>query len=356
MDTSKIISLFSENYIESRKKFIDAAEKKGLVVDHYVLDLKGINGEELATDVVYEGSATASKLILIISGVHGPEGFSGSAVQTGLLSSTLSLPEDTAILYVHAINPYGFSYLRRVNEDNVDLNRNFINFNEAFPINTGYAEIDHGLLPVDWPVLNDEIIENYRSKNGDKALQCAMGLGQHAFSDGMFFGGVKPTWSNKTIRAILNQYKTNLKLLVSIDIHTGLGPYGLGEKIFASVDQSAFEYAEAWWGKITNVHTGTSASIPMTGPIQTAITEEYESIKHIGLCLEYGTFPMDEVSHALRADHWAYRYQKYDTAQGSEIRQNLKNAFYPNESKWKILVWEQAHEIVVRALSQLKDV
>ena len=38
--------------------------------------------------------------------------------------------------------------------------------------------------------------------------------------------------------------------------------------------------------------------------------------KHIGICLEYGTYPLERVITALRADHWAHRYDSRMTAQG----------------------------------------
>ncbi len=49
-----------------------------------------------------------------------------------------SVPDDLAVVLIHAINPYGFAWIRRVNEDNVDLNRNCIDFGAAIPENPGY--------------------------------------------------------------------------------------------------------------------------------------------------------------------------------------------------------------------------
>jgi len=171
MNSVEILNLFSESYIESRNKFLSAAKKRHLAIDHYISPFKGINQEELAIDVVYEGEVNASKLLIILSGVHGVEGFTGSAIQTGLLSSTLNLPHDIAILYIHAVNPYGFSYLRRVNEDNVDLNRNFINFAENLPENKEYSKIHNALLPPIYPFEQDEQLNHYQVIHGEKSLE-----------------------------------------------------------------------------------------------------------------------------------------------------------------------------------------
>jgi hypothetical protein len=355
MKKSEIIDLFSPTYSEARGKFLAATSLKGLAVDSYELDLKGAAGEDLATDVVLDGPQDASRMLLVISGVHGVEGFSGSGVQTGLLLSSLPKPPDTAILYVHAINPHGFSHLRRVTQENVDLNRNFINFDGELPRNEAYEQIHEALFPREWPPRNDEALEKYRLAHGDRGLQYAITLGQYRFADGMFFGGAAPTWGNHTMRTILWKYASNIEALASIDIHTGLGPYGLGERIFASFDNGVFDLARKWWGEISNVNTGSSTSVPMTGPIQCALTEECRQAKHVGICLEYGTYPLDQMLNALRADHWAYRYGKKNTVQGEEITRKLKEIFYPEKPDWKLAVWGQAEKVARQALQGLDD-
>ncbi|MFC5698411.1 M14 family metallopeptidase [Pseudomonas sp. GCM10022186] len=354
MKKKNISEIFSKTYAESREKFLASAQAKGFLVDSYELDLQGAEGEALACDVAIDGPLDASKLLVIISGVHGVEGFAGSAVQTGLIRADYSRPAETAILYVHAINPHGFSHLRRVTQENVDLNRNFVDFVSALPENPGYAELHDALLPENWPPRSDEALHDYRLKNGEKALQHAISMGQYQFPDGMWFGGKEPVWSNSTVRAVFRKYASKAKVLASIDIHTGLGPYGYGEKIFASFDECALDLAEKWWGEITNVNAGTSTSVPMSGPVQVALTEECSKAKHVGICLEYGTYPLEKIISALRADHCLYRYGNYSIPQAMEVRSRLKEAFYPNEPEWNAKVWEQAEVVFTQALKGLE--
>ena len=54
--------------------------------------------------------------------------------------------DNLSIVLLHASNPYGFAWGRRVNEDNVDLNRNFVDFDAPLPENPGYNEIRHGIV------------------------------------------------------------------------------------------------------------------------------------------------------------------------------------------------------------------
>jgi hypothetical protein len=361
LDNNQITALFSANYAEARSKFLAAAARRGLAVDSHELALTGAQGEVLATDVVLDGPADASKMLVVLSGVHGVEGFCGSAIQTGMLdlggpAQTLGV-HDTAVLYVHAVNPYGFSHLRRATQENIDLNRNFVDFSKPLPVNAGYAEIHELLLPPEWPPQprTEDLLDAYRERHGARGLQRAMSLGQHVYEDGLHYGGTEPAWSNLTFRKILKQYAARVRELASIDIHTGLGPYGVGERIFASFDEAVLERGTRWWGELTSVTTGTSNSIPLTGPIQTALHEECAQATHVGICLEYGTWPMARVSAAMRAEHWLHRHGSTNAAKAAAIRYEMKDAFFPDDEDWMQAVWQQGVQACQQALRGLDE-
>ena len=143
---------FSDSYAEAREKFKAAAHEAKAAVNSFVLTAGDSADGELTTDVAWLGPATAAHVLVTISGTHGVEGFFGSAVQIEWLRRTKNagLPKDAAAMHIHAINPYGFARLRRTNEDNIDLNRNWINFNEPLPRNSWYDEISSDLCPADW--------------------------------------------------------------------------------------------------------------------------------------------------------------------------------------------------------------
>ena len=119
------------------------------------------------------------------------------------------LPKDTGALLIHAINPYGFAWTRRVTEDNVDLNRNFVDHDKAYPKNDGYLAIADAVLPKEWNEASkaetERVFDAYAQKHGAFGLQGAISGGQYTHPDGIFFGGTKPTWSNRTIRAIARE-------------------------------------------------------------------------------------------------------------------------------------------------------
>jgi len=355
---AEVRKLFSRTYAEARSKFLQAAARRGLGVDSYTLPLVGADGEKLATDVVLDGPAHASKLVIVISGVHGVEGYCGSAIQTGLLGLGPVTEPDTAVLYVHAVNPHGFSHSRRETQENVDLNRNFIDFSAPLPVNAPYAEIHELLLPKAWPPSdeNELALDSLRKDWGPKGFQRAVALGQYEFDDGMHFGGRQPAWSNATFRVILQRHARNCRHIGSIDIHTGLGPYSVGERIFACPDEGAtLDRARRWWGSVTSVSTGTSNSVPMTGPIQFALFDECGQAVQTNLCLEFGTYPMSQVIGASRAEHWLHRHGTKDLLQAAAIRQTLKDAFYPQADDWQEAIWQQGREVFVQTVRGLQE-
>src|SRR6185369_3728535 len=116
---------FSPDYFTARDRFRKAAAKAGARLEALAIEAKGPASEDLTIDIAWFGSPAPQRLLLHSSGLHGVEGFAGSAIQLQLLESPPSIPNDAALLVVHILNPYGMSWLRRVNENNVDLNRNF---------------------------------------------------------------------------------------------------------------------------------------------------------------------------------------------------------------------------------------
>jgi hypothetical protein len=146
---------FSSSYVEARERFRRAAQARGANLESFTIDAWGLHGEELATDVALIASPGARGLLIITSATHGVEGFCGSGCQLALLDddALLACAADAgiALLLVHAINPYGFSWLSRANENNIDLNRNAQSFEAPLPGNPDYAGLHPLLVPSVWP-------------------------------------------------------------------------------------------------------------------------------------------------------------------------------------------------------------
>ena len=362
------IAAFSQSYAEARGKFIAAAEAAHLDVQTHRHPMLGRDGEPLAMDVVRDGPADAPAVLLISSACHGVEGFCGSGLQVTLLGDAAlrqaAHAAGVALLYVHALNPYGFSWWRRTTHENVDLNRNFQDLHQPLPRNEAYDQIAHWLVPNDWPPTPSvqRSLADWIAEHGDKAFQAAVSSGQYEYPEGLFFGGHDPTWSQVTLRHVLQDHGQRCARLGWIDLHTGLGPSGVGERIFAGRDDpAAVARARAWWGgpdgsAITSIYDGSSTSARLTGLMWNAAYQECPQAEVTGIALEYGTLPFAQVLEALRADQWAENHPEAPPAQRDAIKRQIRDAFYTDTAAWKQQVLAQGVEAAHQGVAGLGQV
>ncbi|MEX0815010.1 MAG: M14 family metallopeptidase [Dongiaceae bacterium] len=352
---------FSSSYTAAREKFRAAARDAGAALESHRNPASGPAGEALSTDTARLGPARAARLLVTISATHGAEGFCGSGIQVGSLIAGLygDLPPDTAVLAVHAINPHGFAWLRRVTEGNIDLNRNYVDHAAPYPANEGYETLQDAICPREWSdaalARARAILDAYAAEHGDMALQAAMSAGQYTHPDGVFHGGRAPTWSHRTLIDILRREGAGAARVAVIDLHSGLGPYGHGEIINDHAPGTAgFGRVVAWYGdEATSSEAGTSTSAVVQGHTLLGVLGAVPRAEVTGVTLEYGTAPLDEVLTALRADNWLHLHGDPASAQGREIKGRLRRAFYPDADDWKQMVWKRAAEVQRRALAGL---
>jgi hypothetical protein len=353
---------FSQTYAEARGKFIAAAEAADLDVESHLHPLRGRDDETLAMDVVLAGPRDARELLLISSACHGVEGFGGSGIQVALLHDAAwraaAHAAGVAVLYIHGLNPYGFSWWQRTTQENVDLNRNFHDFSQPLPANPAYDEIAALLVPPTWPP-SDEVhakIARLIQERGEAALQAAVSGGQYDHPQGLFFGGHNPTWSNQTLRHVLQDLGTRCGRLAWIDLHTGLGPRGHGERIFACRDDArSLARVRAWWGEqVTSIYDGSSSSPLLSGLMWLAAYEECPQAEYTGIALEFGTVPVMQVIEALRADQWLENHPEASPEQSRRIKRQVRDTFYIDDADWKQRLVEQSVEAAHQALRGLK--
>ncbi|HEY3533883.1 MAG TPA: M14 family metallopeptidase [Casimicrobiaceae bacterium] len=360
--TLEFATAFPATYAQARERFVAQARTAGREVESHVHPhWRGANGEALAIDVVLLGPADAASLLVLSSGMHGVEGFAGSGCQVALMQDPLFAEalarSATGVLFVHALNPYGFSHLRRANEDNVDLNRNFRDF-AATPIaNVAYAEVHRLVVPDTWPPPpeNAQAIGAYLGRYGMRQLQAVVSSGQAEFADGLFYAGRAPTWSNVVLREVLARYGRARKSVGWIDLHTGLGAWGHGEKILNGPnDKASLARARRWFGDdVTSMYDDSSSSALLTGASFHAAVQACPGVEFTGLTLEFGTQSYRDVFDALRAEQWLVNHPQADDATRRAIKQRLRDAFYDERDAWKGMVYGQARAAVLQALRGL---
>ncbi|MFD0669056.1 M14 family metallopeptidase [Ramlibacter sp. MAHUQ-53] len=359
------IDAFSSTYALAREKFLQAAREAGLPVEQRLHPFRGPRGEDLAMDVVRDGPLDAKALLIVTSGCHGIEGFSGSAVQVAALRDAnwrgFVHVRGVAVLYVHALNPWGFAHLRATTHENVFLDRNFIDFSAKLPANDAYRHLHPLLLPANWPPTaeNQAAVQAWIASHGERDFLAAVTQGQYDFPDGLFYGGTAPSWSNRNWRRVLRQHARDAARLAWVDLHAGQGLDGVGDRVYAGPDDpAALARARRWWSgggrtPVTCGHDGTAPAPHRHGLLWTTVREECRFCEYTGVALHPATVPVMELLDALRGDHWLHRNPDAPPAVADAVRQAMRDAFHPEASAWKLRVLEQAGQALQQAVEGL---
>ena len=359
----QISDYFSANYAAAREKFRIAAASASAALESYHNPATGPDGLDLSTETAWLGPTKAERVLVVMSGTHGAETFSGSGIQVGLLQSGIAqeIAKEVGLLLIHAINPSGFAWIRRVSEGNIDLNRNFVDHGRPHPKNPGYEALRDAICPPDWSdgarAAADVKLQAYGAEHGFMALQSAITTGQYVDNEGVFYGGLAPTWSNRTFREILARNATEARHVGFIDLHTGLGPYGVGEVISNHRPRDrGFARIKDWFGdEATSSEDGSSTSAPVAGDTNIGLEAALPRAAVGGITLEYGTEPLRDMLDAVRGDNWLHAHGRLDSPEGRAIKARIRKAFYPDADDWRAMVWERAEDVtrrMVRGLSQ----
>ncbi len=349
---------FPQDYRDARHAFIAAAEAADLgVTSRLLLSDKGADGKPLFLDTTTIGERGAATALLLMSGTHGVEGYFGSGVQTGLLREKIAAPQGAKIVMLHALNPYGFSWDRRVNEDNADINRNFADFKNP-PANAAYDELADAIVLRD---LSRETLKAANAKlrawserNGPFRLQEAISAGQYSHKDGIYYGGAKESWSHAMLKDVFREELKSVKRLVVIDFHTGLGEHGAAEMITEDLPGSAaYGRAKAMWRNVQSSEAGESVSPPLLGTIDKAVATWMAGKELTFAALEAGTRDSRAVFNALRRDNWLHLNRGQNDPEWSEVKREIRDAFYPDTDEWKRMVWDHAAGAVQGALAAI---
>jgi hypothetical protein len=362
---------FSNSYLEARRRFLEAAKSINAGIasyEHPNPNLKGVNGEELSVDVATVGNSNTRHALVLMSGTHGVEGYCGSAIQTGLMRSR-AIPKapHIKVVLVHGLNPFGFSHHRRVNEDNVDLNRNFVVDFKKPPHNDSYPKIA-SLLQRRPTLLTRAALIAYIVRYGFRSLQDAVTRGQYCYSEGLFFGGRAPSWSRVTWSTILAQRLRGSQNAIFIDYHTGLGKYGTGQILcpadpYSNAGQIARRTAFKIFGnevKFLQTEASTqpgnreAVATPPSGDILKFTIDSRNDGSFSGIFLEFGTLGPFAVLEALMAEN-AARQPPQNPLAILNAQARLRRAFCPDDRTWQNAVWTRALEVTSRATLSLTD-
>ncbi|MGJ0493105.1 DUF2817 domain-containing protein [Methylobacter sp.] len=313
----------------------------------------GPEGEDLFTDTVWLGPEDASKVVVLIGGTHGIEGFAGTAVEIDHLrliaAGHIRMPSDTAVLMIHALTPWGYAWLRRCDADGVDLNRNMVDFSKPLPRNPGYESLRSALFLTD-ASQRQAAFADWERQYGRESLESAISAGQYVDASGPFYGGQASSHGRRVIEDLIDKYSLQQRDLAVIDLHTGLGSYGYGEIICDhEPDSSGTRVACRWYGgSVTLPALGTSSSVPKLGLLDYA----WHAVMNERSCyitLEFGTFKTDQLFEVLLLDHQLWARQDNLQAR-SEHSKHMLHHFCPDDRAWKEMVLFRARQVFTQAL------
>ena len=330
-------SCFSADYAQARDQFRRLAGAANAVESSYALTATGPGQLPLITDFAWLGSESPQTMVIVQSGVHGVEAFAGSAIQCRLLQHPPVLSNDTALLLVHVLNPFGMAWLRRANESNVDLNRNCLNAEQSYEGAAQSYERLNGLInpvsPPRWDFFT--LRAAYRVwRHGMAALKESIAGGQYEYPHGLFYGGAKLEEGPRLYRHWLREHIQNVARIVVVDLHTGLGRFGQHQVFTDHIDHAHTGLAlQKILGGALVVDHEKSDGYAIKGGMSNIYLQVFDRIQLIYLTVEFGTYSPIKVLHALREENRCHFHTDGDL--GHPAKQRLRRALCPDSTTWR---------------------
>lgn len=351
---------FSPSYSVARRRFRDAAREARAVLEAFPLAGRGPDGESLTVDVATIGADRPARAVVVSSGLHGVEGFFGSAVQLawllGARAGRIAVPAGTAVVLVHALNPHGFAWRRRVNERNVDLNRNFLDADEPYAGAPPLYDRIHRLLNPDTPPSSADLFPVQAvwavSRHGLAALRSAVAEGQYDHPSGLFFGGHEPEASTRLVRERFWTWARGGGEVVHLDLHTGLGRHASCQILVEPVHAPDLGWYRARFHPARVVSVSEDGAYAARGVMGSWLGRHADGRRYRFACVEIGTYSSLRVLRALRAENRAHRFSAAGSCPHERAQRELVECFCPGSQRWRGAARRRALETIGQAIAE----
>lgn len=333
-------TFFSPDYTTARERFRTASRSIGARLTALDLQARGPGGEPVTIDIAWIGDEDACRLVLHTSGVHGVEAFAGAAIQLAALSGLAALggpPAGCALALVHVLNPYGMARLRRVNENNVDLNRNFLLPGEPWSEAPALYDRIHGFLNpasppgFDWFLLSAAALA---LRHGVHALKQAVAEGQYRHPRGLFYGGGELQPGPRRYLEWLQRHCGKARYVLALDVHTGLGRWAEQTLVLepgVGVTPAA-TLARALGSTLIDPAQGEAAYV-IRGSMGAWLPRMLPAAGVDFVLQELGTYPPFRIFRALREEN---RWHQYGAATlDHRSKHELLEALCPASPAWR---------------------
>lgn len=353
------VSAFSSDYETARARFRRAAQQGACELES--IHLPGDRaGKQMTIDVAVAGSPSCSRALVISSGLHGVEGFLGSAVQIAALDPVAGIkfrPEDVRLVFIHSLNPFGFRALRRVDENNVDLNRNFILSGEQYCGAADYYNEIEPLLNLSGP---PKIFDLYFARlaygflrYGQAQMKDAIAGGQYEDEKGLFFGGHRPSPTQSLLEDHLARWIGEATEVLHLDFHTGLGRWGTYKLILDyPTDSPDFERLTEEFGEdiLEPSEPVNAISYHKRGGLGPWCQQLLPHASYHLLVAEFGTYPGAISLWALRKENQSHWHRHPSSFRYKLAKRILKEVFAPASLRWRKRAIDQSLSLVGKAI------
>jgi hypothetical protein len=357
------LAFYSPDYQTARDAFRAAAERLGWELESYPLEgLAGPTGETLAVDIALSTTRPTARTLVLSSGLHGVEGHFGSAVILHVLEQWFAEPArltDIGVVVLQSLNPFGFAWSRRFDQDNIDPNRNFLLPGEEYagsPV--GYAKLDGILNPRRTASAFDLFpLQALASilQQGLPALQQAIAAGQYDFPRGLFYGGAGPSFVQRLMAAEFDRWLSGSEMVMHLDFHTGLGKWGTDKLLidYPLTDQQTEQLATWFGAESFQTNDSASRAYSARGDFGHWCVARSQATNYLYACAEFGTYSPYRVLSGLRAENQAHHWGHPGDRATLAAKERLRELFCPASPEWRTAALHRGTELINQAIRGL---
>lgn len=368
----KNLSYFNNSYEDAQKNFILKSKELALKYPNtksFKIPVSSNIDTNLTVDFCYiRGSQKTDKIFILSSGVHGVEGFVGSAVQLYFMDNYINdrLLNSTNILLIHAVNPYGYKYTRRVTENNVDLNRNSDIDKDLFSkMNDGYPKV-YDLINPEGKANPGSLVNRFFfiksimaiAKESMPVLRQAVLQGQYEHPTGLYFGGHDFEPQMKEMVMSLDTICDSYHTIFAIDLHTGYGeraklhlfPNPVEEEVRKRMEV-VFAGFHIDWGDSDKFYT-------YSGDFVTYIQKINSDKIFIPMLFEYGTMDSQTTIGSIKSLHtmimenqgeqYGYKSEK----DREKIKLDFMEMYNPSSEAWRSHIIDETKMVFDKSLNR----
>jgi hypothetical protein len=346
---------FSQSYLEARERFLAKVSVHPQKKSSWRRSFGKAAGDELTCNAVLlqakeQDESLGRRLFIATSALHGVEGYTGSAIQLGIIDEWTAKAPTYDLLLIHGVNPFGFHYKRRVNKDNIDLNRN-ATLPGAPRENPGYDRVRHLFNP-GTPLLGKPWkqralmlrILGYAAIN-KKSVKAAFLSGQYNDPKGPFYGGEELAEEIINVGDILCELAPDYDVYGHLDLHTGYGNRGQAHLLCYSSKSRKEWFDLGFSPEPEEDGADYHMSGNMLSYLEDRLTKMKPELLYRAVLLEFGTMGME-----LRKHIDSMRIMISDNSMGTLHNPNEEfcEMFNPSCPRWRHDVVEQAVRLTRR--------